>query len=55
MAKVVYKPGTDNRPAGKYVEVGPKGGKVPGGKVVSIDPGDKLPPTSKPKHGWIKK
>lgn len=49
------KPGTDNKPAGTYVEVGPKGGKVPGGRVVNIDKGDRLPPTQKPGNGWKKK
>lgn len=49
------KPGTDNKPAGTYVEVGPKGGKVPGGRVVNIDKGDRLSPTQKPGNGWKKK
>lgn len=49
------KPGTDNQKPGKYIEVGPQGGAVPGGKVVSIDPGDRLPPSSKPGNGWLKK
>lgn len=40
-------PGTDNQPAGKYKEVGPRGGNVPHSKTVSIDPGDRLPPTQK--------
>ena len=42
------KPGTDNKPAGTYHEVGPRGGKIPGGRTVHIDKGDRLPPTQKP-------
>ncbi|MBC9787212.1 YjzC family protein [Carnobacterium maltaromaticum] len=48
------KPGTDNKPAGRYTEVGPRGGAVPNARNVSIDPGDRLPPTQKPGNGWIK-
>jgi len=49
------KPGTDNQVPGKYVEVGPHGGKVIKPKVVHIDPGDRLPPTSKPGNCWEKR
>lgn len=48
------KPGTDNQPAGAYREVGPRGGKVPHGRVVHIDEGDRLPPTSEHGHCWLK-
>ena len=48
------KPGTDNMPAGTYKEVGPHGGAVPKPRVVEIDNGDRLPPTSKPGNGWVK-
>lgn len=51
----IYKPGEDNRPAGHYTEVGPKGGSVHHPKDVHIDPGDRLPPTQKPGNGWVKK
>lgn len=54
MSKIPIKPGTDNQPAGTYVEKGPRGGNVPGGRVVHIDKGDRLPPTQKPGNGWIK-
>lgn len=54
MAKPI-KPGTDNQPAGKYVEVGPRGGKVSNGHTATLDPGDRLPPTSKSGNGWKKK
>ena len=47
MSKPLYKPGTDNRPAGKYKEVGPRGGKVDKPREVRIDSGDRLPPTQK--------
>lgn len=51
----LHKPGTDNCPSGKYVEVGPKGGKISNPKVINIDPGDRLPPTQKPGNKWTKK
>lgn len=46
------KPGTDNQRPGRYTEVGPRGGKVPGGRNVEIGRGDRLPPTQKPGRGW---
>lgn len=48
-------PGTDNQPAGKYKEVGPRGGKVPKAREVKIDQGDRLPPTQKKGNKWTKK
>jgi len=51
----LIKPGTDNKPAGKYQEVGPRGGKVPNGRTVKIDPGDRLPPTQEKGRNWVKK
>ncbi len=51
----LIKPGTDNMPRGTYVEVGPRGGQIPGGRVVNIDPGDRLPPTQKPNRNWVKR
>ncbi len=55
MGKTPIKPGTDNKPAGTYVEVGPRGGRVDNPRVVHIDKGDRLPPTQEPKRGWVKK
>lgn len=49
------KPGTDNQPAGTYIEVGPRGGSVSDPRIVRIDSGDRLPPTQKPGNGWEKK
>lgn len=46
------KPGTDNQPAGNYIEVGSRGGQVNNPRVVHIDLGDRLPPTQKPNRGW---
>lgn len=51
MANLI-KPGTDNKPAGKYKEVGPRGGKVKNPRVVKIDQGDRLPPTKAPGNKW---
>lgn len=55
MPRKPIKPGTDNQPAGRYEEVGPRGGQVNNPRVVNIDPGDRLPPTQKPGRGWVKK
>lgn len=46
------KPGQDNQPPGKYVEVGPRGGKVDNARNVKIDRGDRLPPTQEPGRKW---
>lgn len=48
------KPGTDNQRPGRYVEVGPRGGYVDDPRIVHIDPGDRLPPTSKLGNCWKK-
>ena len=53
MAKPI-KPGTDNQPAGTYVEVGPRGGHISGGREVHIDKGDRLPPTQEKGRKWKK-
>lgn len=55
MPKPLYKPGQDNRPAGTYREVGPRGGHVPNSRTIQIDPGDRLPPTQESGHRWQKK
>lgn len=49
------KPGTDNQPAGTYTEVGPRGGNVKDPRIVHIDKGDRLPPTSESGNKWTKK
>jgi hypothetical protein len=51
----LIKPGTDNKPAGTYKEVGPRGGKVNNPRVVKIDKGDRLPPTQEKGNKWTKK
>lgn len=48
----LHKPGEDNRPAGTYIEVGPRGGHVSDPRVVHIDYGDRLPPTQEEGHRW---
>lgn len=50
----LIKPGTDNKPPGKYKEVGPRGGQVSNPRKVKIDKGDRLPPTQEPGRKWIK-
>ena len=54
MTAALYKPGMDNRPAGKYIEVGPRGGAVPNARLVSIDRGDRLPPTREAGRRWAR-
>ncbi len=47
-------PGTDDLPAGEYLEVGPKGGKIKNAEQVTIEKGDRLPPTKVKGHKWIR-
>jgi hypothetical protein len=49
------KPGEiPNRP-GVYEERGPRGGRLPAPRVVTIEPGDRpLPPTQKPNRTWVR-
>lgn len=54
MDKNLHKPGTDNLPKGEYLEVGSRGGAVPNARVVSIDQGDRLPPTQEKNRKWKK-
>ncbi|GKX27875.1 hypothetical protein SH1V18_03550 [Vallitalea longa] len=49
------KPGTDNKPAGTYKEVGPRGGQIKNPRTVKIDRGDRLPPTQSKGNKWQKK
>ena len=38
---------------GEYKEVGPRGGHVPHGRQVTIEPGDRpMPPTQSPGNQW---
>ena len=48
------KPGTDNVQPGERKEVGPNGGKVHKPRQVTIDAGDRLPPTQEKGHKWKK-
>ena len=54
MKKPLYKPGEDNRPPGEYLEVGPRGGQVNDPRQVTIGKGDRLPPTQKQGHCWVR-
>lgn len=56
MAKstILHKPGEDNQPKGEYLEVGKRGGAVRNPRQVTIDPGDRLPPTQEEGHRWKK-
>ena len=49
------KPGENPNRSGEYEERGPRGGKLPGPRQVTIEPGDKpLPPTRKPNRTWVR-
>lgn len=50
----LIKPGTDNKPAGTYIEVGPNGEGLKEPRKIEIDQGDRLPPTSEEGNRWIK-
>ena len=50
----LYKPGTDNLPAGEYREVEKDGSYIENGRIVNINSGDRLPPTGKKVRRWIK-
>lgn len=52
MTNNLYKPGHDNKPAGEYKEVGPRGGQVNNPRQVKIDKGDRLPPTQEKGNKW---
>lgn len=47
------KPGESPQRPGEFEERGPRGGKLPNPRQVTIEPGDpKLPPTQKPGNKW---
>ncbi len=46
------KPGEIADSPGEYGERGPRGGEIRKPREVTIDPGDKLPPTQKPNRKW---
>ncbi|MCY4673162.1 MAG: YjzC family protein [Bacteroidetes bacterium] len=49
----LQKPGEIPAKPGEYIERGPRGGKVPAAREVTIDPEDKpLPPTQEPGRKW---
>jgi hypothetical protein len=41
-----FKPGEKAPDSGEHIEVGPRGGKVTGGRRTVIERGEKIPPTS---------
>lgn len=46
------KPGEIADRSGEYEERGPRGGQVDKPRTVTIDPGDKLPPTQERNRTW---
>lgn len=47
-------PGETPSKPGEFVECGPRGGEIRRPRVVTIDKGDKLPPTQKPGRTWVR-
>lgn len=54
MSKPLYKPGQDNKLAGTYVEVGPRGGTVKDPRTATIGFGKRLPPTQEKGRRWVR-
>ena len=52
MPSELFKPGEDNRPAGEYIEVDARGSTVADARQVTIQSGDRLPPTQQSGHFW---
>lgn len=53
---ILQKPGEKPQKPGKYDEVGPRGGKVPNARTMTMTPDDgKVPPTQKPGRMWKKR
>ena len=53
MSAELQKPGEVPQMPAEYIERGPRGGKVPKPRQVTIEPGDsKLPPTQQPGRTW---
>lgn len=52
MDKNLHKPGEDNVRPGEWLEVGPRGGEVSKPRQVTIDSGDRLPPTQEGGRKW---
>lgn len=49
------RPGENPNRSGEYEERGPRGGKVPNPRTVTIDPTDRpLPPTQEPDRTWVR-
>lgn len=49
------KPGEIPKGSGEYEERGPRGGKIPNARRVTIEVGNhKLPPTRRPNRYWVK-
>lgn len=49
----LQKPGEKPRAPGENIERGPRGGKIPRPRQVTIEPGDpKMLPTQAPGHRW---
>lgn len=51
----LYKPGTDDVAPGEYVECDENGEEVSDPRIVTIEKGDRLPPTQESGHMWKKK
>lgn len=54
MSCELCKPGEDNCPAGEYIEVDSGGNTVKDARQVTIQSGDRLPPTQQSGRRWKK-
>ncbi len=52
---MTQRPGEIPKTPGEYEERGPRGGRIPNPRQVTIEKDDKkLPPTQKPNRVWVK-
>lgn len=55
MAKNLYNPGQNDAPGGEYIEVDSHGKEVKNAREVTIESGDRLPPTQESDNKWMQK
>lgn len=52
MNRDLHSPGEDNQRPGEWIERGPRGGEVDNARQVTIERGDRLPPTQESGRTW---
>ncbi len=48
----LFNPGTDNQSAGDYIETDESGNVIEPERIITIEAGDRLPPTRDPNNKW---